>query len=287
MTQAVLFTLALSCLIFIKLGSSHHGDQGMNHGDQDHREPSMTRERRDINSKNDNSSGFIVLQSESFPMRVKRAIDKTTIGFTESEKKIIIDTHNAERRNSGASDMMILKWDSALENFAQAWANKCNFDHQTTEARTNFASFSYVGENLAASTDPSGYPAGFVKSWDSEKSAYNYDTGACSKDCGHYTQDVWATTRFVGCGIKYCDPLTGNAWPGYFVVCNYGPGGNNGGQKPYKKGAACSACPSDAKYCIDGLCSTTAGSDSTAVNICLNIYLYCVALSAVVGQVLV
>ena len=33
---------------------------------------------------------------------------------------------------------------------------------------------------------------------------------------------VWAQSRTVGCGLKFCDRIGGetNAW---FVVCNYGP----------------------------------------------------------------
>lgn len=49
------------------------------------------------------------------------------------------------------------------------------------------------------------------------------------KMCGHYTQVVWAKTKFVGCGYKFCTPyyedLNKNktAGNGMITVCNYGP----------------------------------------------------------------
>ncbi|CAL1548658.1 unnamed protein product [Lymnaea stagnalis] len=306
MNQGVRFLCVLFCVMSMVTASSRH-----------HRNESLTRGQHEDSSPSGNSPGILILRNESSLLRVKKAIDKSTTGFTESEKKIILDAHNAERRISGASDMMILTWDDALEKFAQAWASKCNFAHQTEAQRTNVGNFPVVGENLAASTDASGYPAGAVSQWNGEKADYTYDTNSCSKTCGHYTADVWATTRSVGCGIKYCDPLQGVAWPGYFVVCSYGPGGNYVGQKPYKKGAACSACPSDAKYCIDGLCSTTQdtqgttqgtqgttqgtqrttqgtqsttqGSDSSSEMVSISTYLLCgyMVISAVIFQVIV
>jgi hypothetical protein len=52
--------------------------------------------------------------------------------------------------------------------------------------------------------------------------------------CGHYTQLVWANTRRIGCARHNCSGLT---FPSS-IVCDYGPGGNFGGQSPYAAGAA-------------------------------------------------
>jgi pathogenesis-related protein 1 len=56
---------------------------------------------------------------------------------------------------------------------------------------------------------------------------YDYGSNSCSGVCGHYTQQVWATTTDLGCALKAC--------PGgsYMVSCEYGPGGNYQGQRPY------------------------------------------------------
>jgi len=69
---------------------------------------------------------------------------------------------------------------------------------------------------------------------------------------------VWATSRHVGCAYHLCKPLAGlgSAYSSaLYLVCNYGPAGNYGGEKPYKKGAACSRCGSGAGWCTDRLCN--------------------------------
>ena len=91
----------------------------------------------------------------------------------------------------------------------------------------------YVGENIAASTNYRD-PQGVVDMWMSETAWYHYATNSCDsgQECGHYTQIVWRDTLEVGCAITRCPAiLSGQA--GYFWVCDYGPGGNYVGQKPY------------------------------------------------------
>ena len=61
-----------------------------------------------------------------------------------------------------------------------------------------------------------------VDRWGAESADYSrvYDTCASNRQCGHYTQIVWTTTREVGCGMSVC-PTLGQVW-----VCNYRPSGN-------------------------------------------------------------
>ena len=50
---------------------------------------------------------------------------------------------------------------------------------------------------------------------------------------GHYTQVVWENTTHVGCGRKKCTDMI-------IITCNYWPGGNFVGRKPYRiKDGAC------------------------------------------------
>jgi len=64
----------------------------------------------------------------------------------------------------------------------------------------------------------------------------------CSLDyCSHYTQIVWAETRYVGCGWRSCSTSTSK----YRFVCNYYPSGNIGSLPIYGTGGNIgSKCPS-------------------------------------------
>lgn len=47
-------------------------------------------------------------------------------------------------------------------------------------------------------------PTKAVDDWDSEKQYYDYSTNSCADGqmCGHYTQNVWAGSTTVGCGVR-------------------------------------------------------------------------------------
>jgi len=70
-----------------------------------------------------------------------------------------------------------------------------------------------------------------VYGWAAEQVHYHYDSNTCDPGatCGHYTQVVWRATQKVGCALGRCAGLT---YPST-IVCDYGPGGNVSGQKPY------------------------------------------------------
>ncbi|KAJ8023538.1 Peptidase inhibitor 16 [Holothuria leucospilota] len=167
--------------------------------------------------------------------------------------------------------MAEMKWDAVLASQAQVWADKCIFEHPNTAVSKDYDG---IGQNLHAvynthgleTTKPDATDA--VDSWNSEVQNYTYEHNACATKevCGHYTQVVWAETTNVGCGINYClsakynEVYLPNAW---IVVCNYIPGGNQGGQWPYKYGAEgeeCSQC-SDGGACKNGLCSDCSPQD--------------------------
>jgi hypothetical protein len=137
--------------------------------------------------------------------------------------------HNAVRAAHGVGP---LTWDPALAAIAQGWAEQCVdneapiglIDHNPDRSATYPE---YVGENVYGSGGaPSGTDA--VALWVSEEADYDYPSNTCSDICGHYTQVVWAATTKVGCGIHTCPGLA----YGGTVVCNYAPGGNDGG-RPY------------------------------------------------------
>ncbi len=136
--------------------------------------------------------------------------------------------HNTIRANHGVAP---LAWDPRLATIAQTWADMCQdadgnglIDH---DANRSNGYPTYVGENVYGS---SGAATGTdaVAAWAAEESSYDYASNTCNGVCGHYTQIVWAATMYVGCGISSCPNLRySNS-----VVCDYGPGGNDGG-RPY------------------------------------------------------
>lgn len=167
--------------------------------------------------------------------------------------------HNNIRANEAvetqASDMTKMQTGSSLVKIAQMVANKCIFKHSSKEEKSTITSnFNYIGENIFASTNANGQPQNILNAWYKEKANYDYQTVSCSRSpCGHYTQVVWAESKFLGCALKFCPkleiPKTGKTWyNAYLAVCEYGPGGNKNNVKPYRKGGVCATCPGE---CID------------------------------------
>ena len=135
-----------------------------------------------------------------------------------------------------AGPLPSLQWDPNLAAYAATWAAMCQdttpkdglIDHDPN--RTNVAGYSYIGENIYASSG-SASAMQAVQLWAAEKANYSYATNTCAagKGCGHYTQLVWRDTLKVGCALQNCPGLQ---YPST-IICDYGPGGNFNGEKPY------------------------------------------------------
>ena len=178
--------------------------------------------------------------------------------LTEDDISAAVDRHNALRALEGAANMELMKWNSSLARAAADWAAKCKSGHSETGAGQNKLTGPItMSKDLAAVTN----------SWYIEKEEYDFDTITCRKEpCGHYTQVVWANSRSVGCAVHRCGKV-GSA------VCDYWPAGNYGGERPYKKGPACSKCPNGAGWCKNKLCNwqcTRAGENCLCAAICYN-----------------
>jgi uncharacterized protein YkwD len=143
----------------------------------------------------------------------------------------ITAAHNQVRATVGVPP---LQWNASLAATAQQWANACvdqaprdgMVDHNANRS-TGYPY--YVGENGFSVAGTTVNPAQAVGLWASEASSYDYATNTCTGVCGHYTQVVWRSTLEVGCGFAVCPTLRYGAT----IVCNYAPGGNVGGQRPY------------------------------------------------------
>jgi hypothetical protein len=135
----------------------------------------------------------------------------------------ITAAHNRVRAEVSVDPLV---WNGDLAALADSFIADCAFMHSTQSDRSDKAGFDYIGENLYMSGgfQPTGEDVS--DSWASEKADYNHASNSCAGVCGHYTQQVWSTTTDLGCAMKAC----GN---GFIVSCEYGPGGNYQGQRPY------------------------------------------------------
>jgi len=125
--------------------------------------------------------------------------------------------HNEIRKEY---DLPYLTWDPDLADKAQKWvdsleAEGCKFYHNPDRGHT--------GENLAMGFATS---VAAIDAWLNERIAYDTSACACQPGavCGHFTQLIWESTLYVGCGY--------NEQCGIFG-CNYSPPGNYIGQCPF------------------------------------------------------
>jgi pathogenesis-related protein 1 len=128
-----------------------------------------------------------------------------------------------------------VSWDAVLADSAFNYLSKCQsadktlVDHNANREADYRAlgGKDYVGENIYATTAKTAVPGDAVTSWMSEAADYDYATN--SGNAGHYTQVVWRTSVRIGCAIVNCPQVKFNNT----ILCDYAPGGNYNGQKPY------------------------------------------------------
>lgn len=141
-------------------------------------------------------------------------------------------THNCARKTvvpAAAPGLPLLRWSSAIAQTAQAYADRCIWQHSGAAG---------LGENLYATAPFGSAQTAAAISWGGEFAHYNYAANSCAagQTCGHYTQMVWRDSDELGCGISNCSSGSpfGASFPHWtIVVCNYLPPGNFGGERPY------------------------------------------------------
>ena len=145
-----------------------------------------------------------------------------------------LDAHNAVRsaaRPAPNPPLSPLTWSSEAAAVAQAWADRCVYQHNAGRGDR--------GENIAASAPANRWTlADAASAWAGEAQDYDYSSNGCApgKQCGHYTQMVWRDTQRVGCARRTCQANSpfGAQFPSWdFWVCDYEPPGNFVGRRPY------------------------------------------------------
>ncbi|KAF7993646.1 hypothetical protein HCN44_010241 [Aphidius gifuensis] len=166
--------------------------------------------------------------------------------LSDDDKLELIHVHNdfrakvasgGEQRGLGggqpAGNIPSLVWDEGLAKVAQRWATQCNFNHDECRNTETFE----AGQNIAIQSASDGYDSSMTKlvtMWYDEVKDFdpqNVQHYVFDTKTGHYSQLVWGTTRYFGCGIaKYFD----GQWYSTYLVCNYGPSGNYQDEPVYK-----------------------------------------------------
>ena len=160
--------------------------------------------------------------------------------LNDQDRQTILDAHNEIRSQTargiyegpGSSyqpqgcNMNALSWSVALEKAATDWSSRCYFEHNDGRANDMRSAASSVGaewivtnsdkvgENLYVSgADPAmnayfgdknyGIMGGVRDGWCyDEAKLYTYTPSPGAPGTGHYTQVIWANTRYVGCGFQ-------------------------------------------------------------------------------------
>ena len=127
-----------------------------------------------------------------------------------------------------------VSWDGVLADSVYNYAIRCQgtmglLSHNANRSADYQAlgGDGYVGENIYGSSG-NATPAGAMMLWMSEAADYDYASGDIG-NAGHYTQIVWRASVRIGCAIVDCPALTYHNT----VICDYAPGGNISGQRPY------------------------------------------------------
>jgi pathogenesis-related protein 1 len=159
--------------------------------------------------------------------------------MTPAEQQQTLAAHNTERAIIGVNP---LQWSPELARFAQQWANELAASgvprHNPDRNRNNpIKAGAYLGENIVWGGDPELFGP---TDWLFEKQWYNHSkddgfgyksppgcTAPAGYTCGHFTQMIAKITQIVGCGKAKSLSETN------YIVCDYYPGGNIPGQKPY------------------------------------------------------
>jgi uncharacterized protein YkwD len=155
------------------------------------------------------------------------ADDDTPVEELDPFAAAFVDAHNAARADvspAPSTPLPPVVWNTGIGEVAQAWADRCVFEHSSGN----------LGENLALFSSSSTTPTDVVDAWVAEVADYDYDTNRCAANraCGHYTQVVWRDSTRIGCAKTSCANV-GGFGAGTLWVCNYDPPGNFVGERPY------------------------------------------------------
>jgi uncharacterized protein YkwD len=142
-----------------------------------------------------------------------QASQPASVGFG-TDPSVWVAEHNRVRADVGQPPVT---WDDTIAASAQAYANKCVFQHDPNNHT--------YGENLAiigpysSATDKQEFAG-----WEGEKAQYKYpQTPSQNMNAGHWTQLTNKNVKKIGCACARCsgDLLGGGVPDTKFCVCRY------------------------------------------------------------------
>ena len=159
--------------------------------------------------------------------------------ISDVDKITSVAHHNEIRAAVGVYNKLV--WDDKIAIDAQTYADKIALSgvwgHDPDNDKSKLYDEDY-GENLYTCT---AYDDNLLtkasKVWAAEKPYYTYgpigDASTCVRGqmCGHYTQQVWANTSRMGCGVNIYKRGDKKGW--YIIVCKYATPGNYYTEYPY------------------------------------------------------
>ena len=162
----------------------------------------------------------------------------TSNPLTQDQINAFVDAHNQARSGPltppPSPPLPPVSWDAILADSVYNYAIMCqgamgllSHNADRTADYQALGGSGYVGENIYGASGRAATPADAVTLWMSEAPDYDYATN--TGNAGHYTQVVWRDSVRIGCAIVDCPALTYHNT----VICDYAPGGNISGEKPY------------------------------------------------------
>lgn len=136
----------------------------------------------------------------------------------------MLAAHNKYR---AAHSAPALKWSTEAASKAKSWAN-----HMTSTKVFEHGNHEGMGQNIATKMSSGGEvdmtAQEAVDMWYNEVKSYNFSKPGFSMNTGHFTQVVWVESTHMGAAKasqgSHC-----------YVVANYLPPGNKGGDGQYEK----------------------------------------------------
>ncbi|KAL6733915.1 hypothetical protein Aduo_004515 [Ancylostoma duodenale] len=198
--------------------------------------------------------------------------------MTDDLRSTFLDRHNSLRSSIAnghepnkvglappASNMQKMVYDCAVEASAIRSANTCTGQLSPPSTRPGLKENDNNIKDMSLTPEEAAEKA--MSRWWGQLSRNGVPSNMFFSDALRHRQPPHTVTRFtkmawhnnvrLGCAVKKCSGF-------YFVVCQYGPGGNIVGQNIYDIGAVCSKCPSgtrcDAPMGLCGVRGPTSGA---------------------------